>query len=60
MFVDDYEYSQFAIADILKKMLSIKDTNHPTKIQHQAIPEILNKRDILGIASTGSGKTAAF
>jgi ATP-dependent RNA helicase RhlE len=32
----------------------------PTPIQEQAIPEILNKRDIMGGAQTGTGKTAAF
>ena len=31
-----------------------------TEIQQQAIPELLNKRDLLGIAQTGTGKTAAF
>jgi superfamily II DNA/RNA helicase len=34
--------------------------NTPTPIQAQAIPEILKGRDILGIAQTGTGKTAAF
>eukprot|EP00353_Schmidingerella_taraikaensis_P010629 CAMPEP_0185591410 /NCGR_PEP_ID=MMETSP0434-20130131/64465_1 /TAXON_ID=626734 ORGANISM="Favella taraikaensis, Strain Fe Narragansett Bay" /NCGR_SAMPLE_ID=MMETSP0434 /ASSEMBLY_ACC=CAM_ASM_000379 /LENGTH=66 /DNA_ID=CAMNT_0028216399 /DNA_START=50 /DNA_END=247 /DNA_ORIENTATION=+ len=32
----------------------------PTPIQAQAIPEALNGRDILGIAQTGTGKTASF
>ncbi len=60
MFVDNYEYSQFQISDILKKNACTKGYCNPTKIQHQAIPQILNEKDILGIASTGSGKTAAF
>jgi superfamily II DNA/RNA helicase len=33
---------------------------HPTPIQQQAIPQALQGRDILGIAQTGTGKTAAF
>ena len=33
---------------------------HPTPIQEKAIPHILNKRDVLGLAQTGTGKTAAF
>ena len=32
----------------------------PTPIQEQAIPEVLNRRDVMGIAQTGTGKTAAF
>ena len=40
----------------------IRDTGYetPTPIQEQAIPHILNGRDILGLAQTGTGKTAAF
>jgi superfamily II DNA/RNA helicase len=34
--------------------------NTPTPIQAQAIPEVLKGRDLLGIAQTGTGKTAAF
>lgn len=60
MFVDDYEYSQFAITKILKTNAYEKGYSNPTKIQYKAIPEILKGRDILATASTGSGKTAAF
>jgi ATP-dependent RNA helicase RhlE len=33
---------------------------HPTPIQHQAIPPLLEGSDLLGLAQTGTGKTAAF
>ena len=32
----------------------------PTPIQHKAIPEVLKGRDVMGLAQTGTGKTAAF
>ncbi|MEL6672828.1 MAG: DEAD/DEAH box helicase [Bacteroidota bacterium] len=32
----------------------------PTKIQREAIPHVLDRKDVLGIAQTGTGKTAAF
>lgn len=50
----------FQINDILKKNIKAKGYTHPTKIQDQAIPEILKGTDIIGLASTGSGKTGAF
>jgi superfamily II DNA/RNA helicase len=41
---------------------AIADTGYtkPTPIQWKAIPEVLAGRDVLGIAQTGTGKTAAF
>jgi len=47
------------IAPILKA-LEAKGYTHPTPIQEQAIPILLNKKDLLGCAQTGTGKTAAF
>ena len=43
-------------------MKSIRKSEYtsPTSIQAQAVPIALNGRDIIGIAKTGSGKTAAF
>lgn len=44
---------------ILKALLQ-KGYTSPTPIQQQAIPVILKKKDVLGCAQTGTGKTAAF
>ncbi|GFH31889.1 DEAD box RNA helicase CiRH51, partial [Haematococcus lacustris] len=43
-------------------MAAIKKAGYerPTAIQAQALPAVLSGRDVLGIAKTGSGKTAAF
>src|SRR5205085_1387981 len=40
--------------------LAAKNYSQATPIQHQAIPTVLTGRDLLGIAQTGTGKTAAF
>ncbi|MBT4791449.1 MAG: DEAD/DEAH box helicase [Halobacteriovoraceae bacterium] len=44
----------------IKKALKEKGYTKPTPIQAQAIPLLLEGRDLLGIAQTGTGKTAAF
>ncbi|KEJ97717.1 ATP-dependent RNA helicase RhlE [Pseudosulfitobacter pseudonitzschiae] len=46
-------------SDLVKKLadMGLKD---PTPIQRQAIPHALNGRDVMGLAQTGTGKTAAF
>jgi ATP-dependent RNA helicase RhlE len=53
-------FSELGLAEPLQRALT--DRNHltPTPIQAQAIPELLAGRDVLGIAQTGTGKTAAF
>ena len=45
-----------------KVLAAIKTAGYkaPTPIQDQAIPHVLARRDVLGIAQTGTGKTAAF
>lgn len=47
------------IEPVLKALLA-EGYLHPTPIQEQSIPILLNKKDLLGCAQTGTGKTAAF
>ncbi len=44
----------------LLKLLETQGYKIPTPIQKEAIPYILNKKDVLGIAKTGSGKTVSY
>ncbi len=60
IYVTDHKFGDFKITDQLKFNLARKQYIQPTKIQDKSIPEVLNGKDILGLASTGSGKTAAF
>lgn len=60
IFAENKFYEDFDISGVLKRNIAQKGYKHPTKIQDQAIPVILNGKDILGLASTGSGKTGAF
>jgi len=53
-------FSDFKISDKLKKNIFEKGYKIPTPIQDQTIPAILEGRDLIGIANTGTGKTAAF
>lgn len=53
-------FKELNIIEPILKALEEKGYNNPTPIQEQAIPPVLNKRDLLGLAQTGTGKTAAF
>lgn len=55
-----HNFSDFNLNPILEKNILSKGYTKPTLIQDQAITPIIEGRDILGIASTGTGKTAAF
>ena len=53
-------FSDLGLAEPLLRALETKGYSDPTPIQVQAIPALLEGRDLLGIAQTGTGKTAAF
>lgn len=59
-FVPTHAFSDFAIAEQLKRNISSHGYSVPTPIQDRAIPEILMGKDVVGLANTGTGKTAAF
>lgn len=48
------------LSEPVQKALNVAGYTHPTPIQEQAIPLLLNGQDLLGVAQTGTGKTAAF
>ena len=58
MTVKDFE--DLNLVKPLLRVLKAENYQQPTPIQTQAIPIALNGKDILGIAQTGTGKTAAF
>lgn len=53
-------FKQMNISEPVCRALLEKNYSTPTLIQEQAIPEALTGRDLLGLAQTGTGKTAAF
>ena len=54
------QFSDLGLAQPLLKALAAEGYEQPTPIQAQAIPSVMEGRDLLGIAQTGTGKTAAF
>jgi ATP-dependent RNA helicase RhlE len=53
-------FSQLGLSEELSQAIQNQNYNEPFPIQKEAIPAILNNRDILGIAKTGAGKTASY
>ena len=56
----DSSFSELGLAEPIQRALHARNHVIPTPIQARAIPELLAGRDMLGIAQTGTGKTAAF
>jgi ATP-dependent RNA helicase RhlE len=53
-------FTTLGLSEPLLRTLATENYTQPTPIQEKTIPLILSGRDILGIAQTGTGKTAAF
>ena len=60
MTTTDTTFASLGLAEPLQRALDGESYTIPTPIQAQAIPVLLQGRDLLGIAQTGTGKTAAF
>ncbi|MEP3051353.1 MAG: DEAD/DEAH box helicase [Erythrobacter sp.] len=54
------QFDQLGLSQPVLQALDLQGYTTPTPIQEQAIPPVLEGRDLLGIAQTGTGKTAAF
>ena len=56
----DVTFQSLGVAEPILRALAAENYTQPTPIQAKAIPTLLAGRDLLGIAQTGTGKTAAF
>ena len=59
-FVPEHNFQDFNVDQTIKKSIASKGYITPTPIQDRAIIHILNGSDVVGVANTGTGKTAAF
>src|ERR1700688_587166 len=53
-------FHRFGLAEPITRALAEERYDVPTPIQTETIPLVLRRRDVVGIAQTGTGKTAAF
>jgi len=53
-------FTDLAINDQLKRAITQRGYEHPSDIQAKTIPHILEGKDVIGLANTGTGKTGAF
>ncbi len=60
VFTPEHAFNDFHIEESLKNIIAGRKYITPTPIQDKIIPYILQGRDVVGLANTGTGKTAAF
>jgi superfamily II DNA/RNA helicase len=60
VYVPKHQFNEFGLSEQLVKSIAYKGYTTPTPIQDQTIPYLLEGRDVIGMANTGTGKTAAF
>ncbi len=60
VYVPTHAFSDFLIEEQVKQNIIKRGYTSPTPIQDQAIPLLLEGKDVVGTANTGTGKTAAF
>ena len=53
-------FTELNLNELLLKAIAAEGYDKPTPIQARAIPPLMQGKDLLGIAQTGTGKTAAF
>lgn len=59
-YVPDTIFADFKVEEAIKKNIAARGFEHPTPIQDKTIPHILEGKDLIGLANTGTGKTGAF
>lgn len=57
---NDMQFTDLKLIDPLLRAITKEGYTEPTPIQVQSIPQLLKGKDLIGIAQTGTGKTAAF
>jgi superfamily II DNA/RNA helicase len=59
-FIPQHTFAEFGLSPVLVSNTFEKGYTKPTPIQDQIMPTVMSGRDVIGLASTGTGKTAAF